>query len=112
MNTNKFGILLKLLCSINAETQRTRSYAEEIQKSNASSPLRETQGLCVSAFVGSGLVGSLFKIRQCPNLDCGDYRRFPTGRHVCQFQSAVVPAHSKLGHYPKFPHLVRTSFAC
>ena len=21
--------------------------------------------------------------------------RFPTGRHVCQFQSAVVPAHSK-----------------
>src|SRR6185312_14135572 len=28
-------------------------------------------------------------------------RRFPTGRHVCQFQSAVMPAHSKLGHYPK-----------
>ena len=21
--------------------------------------------------------------------------RFPTGRHVCQFQSAVMPAHSK-----------------
>ncbi|HEY2329059.1 MAG TPA: hypothetical protein VGI63_04525 [Verrucomicrobiae bacterium] len=27
-------------------------------------------------------------------------RRFPDGRHVSQFQSAVMPAHSKFGRHP------------
>ena len=30
------------------------------------------------------------------NLDCVDMSPLSTGRHVCQFQSAVMPAHSKI----------------
>jgi hypothetical protein len=51
---------------------------------------------CGLFYCGIVTVASRRTSGQCLNLEAVTCRRFPAGRHVAQFQSADVSAHSKL----------------
>jgi len=49
---------------------------------------------------GSWKASASFRLPVASQYGSATRRRFPTGRHVCQFQSAVMPAQSESAHCP------------